>query len=83
MHLSATAMSHALEELVGHVDRLQRSLIFSYFWLEQGADQQYISPIRVAHVKGQNRGIHAERRDPSIVHLGSAMTRSKGQEYFM
>jgi hypothetical protein len=36
MDSSAPAMSHALEELVGHVDRLQRSLLFTHFRLEQG-----------------------------------------------
>src|SRR5260221_11768312 len=34
--LVGTAMSDALEELVGHVDRLQRSLLFTHFRLEQG-----------------------------------------------
>jgi hypothetical protein len=46
MDSSAPAMSHALEELVGHVERLQRSLLFTHFRLEQGADQLSISPIR-------------------------------------
>jgi hypothetical protein len=32
-------MSRALEELVGHVDRLSRSLLVPHFRLEQGADQ--------------------------------------------
>jgi hypothetical protein len=36
MYSSAPAMSHALQELVGHVDRLQRSLLFTHFRLEQG-----------------------------------------------
>jgi hypothetical protein len=40
MDSSVTAMSHALEELVGHVDRLQRSPLFTHFRLEQGADQR-------------------------------------------
>jgi hypothetical protein len=35
MYSSAGAMSHALEELVGHVDWLQRSLILSNFGLDQ------------------------------------------------
>jgi hypothetical protein len=39
MDSAAAAMSHAPEELVGHVDRLQRSLLFTHFRLEQGADQ--------------------------------------------
>jgi len=33
MYCSAIAMSHALEGLVGHVDWLQRSLIFTHFRL--------------------------------------------------
>jgi hypothetical protein len=36
MYSSAPAMFHALEELVGHVDRLQQSLLFTHFRLEQG-----------------------------------------------
>jgi len=32
-------MSHALEELVGQFDCVQRSLIFVYVGLEQGAEQ--------------------------------------------
>jgi hypothetical protein len=40
MDPSAPALSHALEELVGHVDRLQRSPLFTHFRLEQGADQR-------------------------------------------
>jgi hypothetical protein len=62
---SASAMPHALEQLVGHVDWLQRSLIFTHFELEQGSIS-YISPILVAPVKGRNRRINAERRDPPI-----------------
>ena len=34
MYSSAPAMSRALEELVGHVDRPQRSLLFTHFRLE-------------------------------------------------
>jgi hypothetical protein len=63
MYSSTSAMFHTLEELVGHVDRLQRSLLFTHFRLGAGTDQLYISPICVAPVKGQNRGIHGERRD--------------------
>ena len=33
---SAPAASHAPEEVVGHVDRLERSLLFRHFRLEQG-----------------------------------------------
>ena len=33
---SATAMSHALEELVGQFDLVQRSLLLTYVGLEQG-----------------------------------------------
>ena len=36
MYSSAPAMSRALEELVGHVDRPQRSLLSTYFRPEQG-----------------------------------------------
>jgi hypothetical protein len=36
MYSSASTMSHALEELVGHVDRLQRSLLLTHFLLEHG-----------------------------------------------
>src|ERR1700734_3560922 len=36
MSSSAPAISHALEELVGHVNRPQRSLLFTHFRLEQG-----------------------------------------------
>jgi hypothetical protein len=36
MYSSVPAMSRALEELVGHVDRPQRSLLFTYFRPEQG-----------------------------------------------
>jgi len=36
MYSSAPAMSHALEELVGDVDRLKRSLLFTHFRSEQG-----------------------------------------------
>jgi hypothetical protein len=36
MYSSAPALSRALEELVGHVDRFQRSLLFTHFRLEQG-----------------------------------------------
>jgi hypothetical protein len=45
---SATAMSRALEELVGHVDRLQRSLLFTHFGLEQGPISLYIADSRRA-----------------------------------
>jgi hypothetical protein len=64
MYSSAPAMSHALEELVGHVDRLQRSLLFTHSRLEQGADQLYISSIRATGVKESNRRIHREMRYP-------------------
>jgi hypothetical protein len=60
---SATAMFHAPERLVGHVDWLHRSLPFTHFRLQQGADQHYISPIGLAPVKGHNRRIRAESRD--------------------
>jgi hypothetical protein len=36
MYSSAPAMSHVPEELVGHVNRLQGSLLFTYFRLERG-----------------------------------------------
>jgi hypothetical protein len=49
MNSSAPGMSHALEALVGHVDRLQRSLLFTHFRLEQGAYQHiYIADSRRA-----------------------------------
>jgi hypothetical protein len=44
MYSSAPAMSRAPEELVGHVDRLQRSPPFTHFRLEQGADQLIYRP---------------------------------------
>jgi hypothetical protein len=36
MYSSAPVMSHVPEELVGHVNRLQGSLLFTYFRLERG-----------------------------------------------
>jgi hypothetical protein len=48
MNSSAPAMSHALDELVGHVDRLQRSLLFTHFRLEQGPISVYIADSRRA-----------------------------------
>jgi hypothetical protein len=35
MYSSAPAMSHAMEQLVGHADRLRRSLLFTHFRPEQ------------------------------------------------
>ena len=58
MYSSAPAMSHAQEELVGHVNRPQRSLLFTYLRPEQGAHQLYISSICAAVVKESNRRIH-------------------------
>jgi hypothetical protein len=58
--LVGAAMSRAPEELVGHVNRLQRSLLFTYFRLEQGAHQLYMSSIRATGVKESNRRIHRE-----------------------
>lgn len=40
---SEPVMSRVPEELVGHVNRLQRSLFFTYCLREQGAHQLYIS----------------------------------------
>jgi hypothetical protein len=37
-------MSHALEELVGHFDRVDRSLLFFYVGLEQGPISFNIAP---------------------------------------
>jgi hypothetical protein len=62
MYSSARAMSHALEELVGYFDRLQRSLLFTHFRPEQGLDQRYISSIRATGVKESNRRIYRETR---------------------
>jgi hypothetical protein len=62
MYSSAPAMSYAPEELVGHVNRLQRSQFFAYFRLEQEAHQLYISTIHAAAVKESNRRIHREMR---------------------
>jgi hypothetical protein len=36
MYSSARAVFHVLEELVGHVDRLQRSLLFAHSRLDEG-----------------------------------------------
>jgi hypothetical protein len=61
MYSSAPAMFHALEELVGHIDRLQQSA-FHAFPAGAGADQLYISSIRATGVKESNRRIHRETR---------------------
>jgi hypothetical protein len=53
-------MAHALKELFGQFDWVQRSLIFIYVGLEQGADQLHISPVRATQVKGSIRPIHLE-----------------------
>ena len=47
-------MSHALKELFGQFDWVQRSLILIYVVLEQGTDQLYISPILATCVKHQS-----------------------------
>jgi hypothetical protein len=57
-------MSPALKEFFGQFDWVQRSLIFVYVGLEQGADQLYISPVRATQVKGSIRPNHLERRFP-------------------
>jgi hypothetical protein len=54
IYRSATAISHAVQELVGQFDSIQRSLLFLCIGLEQGSDQLYISPIRVTPVKRLN-----------------------------
>jgi hypothetical protein len=61
-YLSATAMSHALKKPVSQFDCVQRSLIFTYVGLEQGAEQLYVSRIRAKLVKRSIRGVHRERR---------------------
>jgi hypothetical protein len=64
---SATALSHALEELVGQFDSVQRSLLLIYVGLEQGAHQLYISPIRATRVNRSNRPIHCERQFAGLI----------------